>query len=233
VKKSSTAPRPLPTTDAVPAKLAPKQFKPIPDGAPAKELGEYLRAMIRAADVTLDRVAAAGGMAKNTLTTTMDGRSKGWPSIQEWLNAYSKAVGTPPYARQIDDIRRLFQRGQQNHRNALRSLRATKSATSTTEPPAQAPTAGAAAGGGGGAPAPPPPPAPTKLFMGIHQSGTQSTGTRVPRSTFSAVEPNRISSAGVDCPRMPITIIGRSRSRVIFRISTKGRPTTIIFSMST
>src|ERR1043165_8540362 len=32
---------------------------------------------------------------------------------------------------------------------------------------------------------------------------------------------------------MPITIIGKSRSRAIFKISTNGKPTTIIFSMST
>src|SRR5690242_6724346 len=63
--------------------------------------------------------------------------------------------------------------------------------------------------------------------------GTQRTGIRVPRNTFSAVDPKSISSAGIDRPRTPITIIGKSRSLAIFRISTKGTPITVIFSTST
>ena len=53
---------------------------------------------------------------------------------------------------------------------------------------------------------------------------------RAPRKTFSAVEPNRTSSGGVERPRTPITIIGRSRSRAILSISTNGMPTTIMRS---
>jgi hypothetical protein len=134
-----------PAPGPAPAKIAPKKFKPIPDAAPAKELGEYLREMIRAADVSLDRVAAAGRIAKNTLTTTMDGRSKGWPSIQQWITAYNKAVGVPAYTRQIDEIRHLYQLGRHNHLAALRTARTTKTAAGTTEPAPASPAAPAAA----------------------------------------------------------------------------------------
>jgi len=103
--------------------------------------------MIRDADVSLDRVAAAGRIAKNTLTTTMDGRSKGWPSIQQWITAYSKAVGVSVYARQVDDIRRLYQLGRHNHLAAQRSARATKAAAGTSEPAPASPAASAVAAG--------------------------------------------------------------------------------------
>ena len=47
------------------------------------------------------------------------------------------------------------------------------------------------------------------------------------------MEPNKISSGGVERPLTPITIIGRSRSRAILRISINGVPITFIRSTLT
>ncbi|MFC3744019.1 hypothetical protein [Paractinoplanes deccanensis] len=118
----------------MPDKIAPKRFKPIPEDAPARELGEYLRAMVRESGVSLDRIAAAGGMAKNTLTTTMNGQSKEWPSVLNWITAYSKAFRGPE-ARQMADIRRLYQLGRDRHLAALSRPR-----TAQTAAPAAAQT---------------------------------------------------------------------------------------------
>ncbi|WFF08062.1 helix-turn-helix transcriptional regulator [Micromonospora sp. WMMD1076] len=146
-KTSRPVPRPRRVPTEVPPKIAPKQFKPIPDDAPAKELGEFLRAMIRNTNLSLDRIAAAGGMSKNTLTTTMDGRSKGRESIDNWINAYSKAVGAPPYTRQVDEINRLYALGQQNHHAGRRRTRpAVGAMPSTTTTPAATTAAAMAAG---------------------------------------------------------------------------------------
>ncbi|MFI7597097.1 hypothetical protein [Actinoplanes sp. NPDC049681] len=118
-------------------KLAPKKFQPIPDDAPARELGEYMRAMVRDAGISLDRFAAAGGMAKNTFTTTMDGRSKGWESVENWIKAYTNAYRAP-YTRQMEDLRRYFDIGRERHLAALRQARAAK-ADRATAPPAPSP----------------------------------------------------------------------------------------------
>jgi hypothetical protein len=98
-------------------RLAPRRFKPIPDDAPARELGEYLRAMIRSReDMTLDKLAAAGGLAKTTLTTTMDGRSKEWAAVQRLIDAYLAFTGEADLtARAYDEIRRLYRVGRTNH----------------------------------------------------------------------------------------------------------------------
>jgi lambda repressor-like predicted transcriptional regulator len=98
-------------------RLAPRRFKPIPDDAPAKELGEYLRAMIRSREgLTLDKLAAAGGLAKTTLTTTMDGRSKEWAAVQRLIDAYLAVTGEADLtARTYDEIRRRYEIGRAAH----------------------------------------------------------------------------------------------------------------------
>jgi hypothetical protein len=134
---TTTRRRPRPRR-AVLDKLSPRSFKAIPDDAPAKELGEYLRQISRETTVPLERIAAAGGMALNTLTTTMDGRSKSWPSVQNWINAYTKAVG-PLYARQMDEIERRYKAGRANHEARLKSgdpSRAPQTVTSVENDPA-------------------------------------------------------------------------------------------------
>jgi hypothetical protein len=117
----------LPATDVVPEKIDRKKFKPIPADAPARELAEYLRAMICESDASLDRIAKAGRMSKNTLTTTMDGRSKEWPSVQNWITAYSEAVRGPS-AEQMQEIHRRFRLGRDNHLAEVRRHQTAKAA---------------------------------------------------------------------------------------------------------
>jgi hypothetical protein len=102
------------------AKLSPRSFKDIPKDRPARALGEYLRGMLREQDILPGRMTRTG-VAKNTITTTMDGRYKGWPSIERWLDVFTdKRVGGTYTQQQFDRIRELHDEGRRNHEQNLK-----------------------------------------------------------------------------------------------------------------
>ncbi|WP_433732516.1 hypothetical protein ACQP2Y_46900 (plasmid) [Actinoplanes sp. CA-051413] len=138
-----------------PAKLTPRSFKDIPEDRPAKALGEYLRKMLRDQDILPDWMTRTG-TAKNTITTTMDGRYKGWPSIEKWLEVFvDERVGGTYTQQQYDHIRELHEEGRKSHQaNTPKVAKpAPRRKARKSEQAAPAPAPGPA----------PPPPAPRRF----------------------------------------------------------------------
>ncbi|WP_127500543.1 hypothetical protein [Actinoplanes solisilvae] len=101
-------------------KLSPRAFKEIPDDREAQALGQYLRDMLREQDILPSRMTRTG-VAKNTITTTMDGRYKGWPSVEKWLEVFTdKRVGGTYTQQQYDRIRELHEEGRRKHEQNLK-----------------------------------------------------------------------------------------------------------------
>ncbi|MCM4084737.1 hypothetical protein [Paractinoplanes hotanensis] len=96
-----------------PALLAPKAFKPIPADRPARELGEYLRELIRSTKLTLERTAQKSGLPKSTMSTTVNGTAKGRQSVQDLLDALA-AVGRELTTEELDKVWQLYEVGRRN-----------------------------------------------------------------------------------------------------------------------
>jgi transcriptional regulator with XRE-family HTH domain len=101
------------TPPSATGQLAQKAFKPIPADRPAKELGEYLRTLVRSTNLKLDAIAAHSGLAKSTMSTTMNGTSKTRQSVQDVLDAL-QAVGRQITDDEAAEVWRLYDVGRQN-----------------------------------------------------------------------------------------------------------------------
>ena len=89
---------------------------PVPDGAPAKELAEYLRDLRRKAGNPSYRVLGELVFIRhNALSQSVDGRYVGWARVQRYvdaLRAYRQAHGQPDVVHDVDvaELRRLHER---------------------------------------------------------------------------------------------------------------------------
>lgn len=72
--------------------MAGRPLKPIPEGRPAKLLGEKLRAL--KGDISYHKMGKKANFRPNTLSTTADGTYRGWPSVQQFLDAIKACGGT-------------------------------------------------------------------------------------------------------------------------------------------
>jgi hypothetical protein len=69
-----------------------RALKPIPDDRPAKLLGDKLREL--KGTLTYNELGKAAHCKPNTLSTTADGTYRGWPSVEQFLNAIRSCGGT-------------------------------------------------------------------------------------------------------------------------------------------